>query len=606
MGDRKATDAAFAKAKHIARLSLVNNRVVVASLEPRSAIGDYDQANDRYVLYAPSRGVRSLQAQLANDIFKVPLDRVRVVTGDVGGGFGMKIFLFPEQALVLFAARQIRRPVKWSSSRAEAFLSDTQGRDHVTDAELALDADGRFLAVRVSTMVNIGAYVSNFIGLVSTGGSYLLPGVYAMGAMHSRVRTVFTNTVPVDAYRGAGRPEAAYVVERMVDVAAREMGLSPDEIRRRNFIPTQAMPAKTAAGVIYDSGDFIKIMDGAMAAADWAGFAKRRTEAKARGKLRGIGMSYYVERCGGGGDEMAEIRFDQGGSATVLIGNQTNGQGHETAYAQIVSEKLGLPMDRIRVVQGDTDLIVYGRGTGGSRALPIGGNAVMLAADRVIARGKTLAAHQLEAAEADIEFADGKFTVAGTDRSMGFADVVRLAFTPHKLPPGIAPGLDERANFMPKDATFPNGCHICEVEVDPETGHIRVDRYTVMDDFGRVVNPLLLAGQVHGGVAQGIGQALLEHVVYDRDSGQLLTGAFIDYAIPRADDLPNYGFAYNEILCRNNPLGIKGAGEAGAIGAPPTVINAIVDALAERGVRSIDMPATPERVWRALGGGQAA
>jgi carbon-monoxide dehydrogenase large subunit len=512
----------------------------------------------------------------------------------------MKIFLFPEQILVLFAAKAVGRPVKWVSSRAEAFLSDTQGRDHVTDAELALDAAGRFLAVRASTLVNIGAYVSNFIGLVATGGAYLLPGVYAMGAVHCRVRTVFTNTVPVDAYRGAGRPEAAYVIERLVDVAAREMGIAPDEIRRRNFIPPQAMPAKTAASVVYDSGDFAKNLNDALAAADWAGAAKRKAAAKAEGRLRGIGLAYYVERCGGGGDEMAEIRFDQGGSATVLIGNQTNGQGHETAYAQIVSEKLGLPLEKIRVVQGDTDLIVYGRGTGGSRALPIGGNAVMYAADRVIARGKTLAAHQLEAAEADIEFKDGKFTVAGTDRSMGFADVVRLAFTPHKLPPGIAPGLDERANFMPKEPTFPNGCHICEIEIDPDTGRVHVERFTVVDDFGRVVNPLLLAGQVHGGIAQGIGQALNEHVVYDPESGQLLSGSFIDYSLPRADDLPNYDFSYNEILCRNNPLGIKGAGEAGAIGAPPAVVNAIVDALAERGVRSIDMPATPERIWQAL------
>jgi len=601
MGDRKATDAAFADARHVAKLSLVNNRVIVASMEPRAAIGDYDRANDRSVLYTPSQGVHSLQGQIA-DIFKLSLDRVRVVTGDVGGGFGMKIFLFPEQVLVVFAARRLGRPVRWVSSRAEAFLSDSQGRDHVTDAEIALDAEGRFLAVRVSTMANIGAYVSSFIALVATGGSYLLPGVYAMGAMHSRVRTVFTNTVPVDAYRGAGRPEAAYVIERLVDVAARETGLPPDEIRRRNFIRPDAMPARTAAGITYDSGDFVKNMEGAMAAADWAGVADRKAEAKARGKLRGIGMAYYVERCGGGGDEMAEIRFDQGGNATILIGNQTNGQGHETAYAQILAEKLGIPIEKVRVVQGDTDLIVYGRGTGGSRALPIGGNAVMYAADRVVARGKQIAAHQLEAAEADIEFADGRFAVAGTDRAMSFTDVVRLAFTPHKLPPGIAPGLDERANFMPKEPTFPNGCHICEIEIDPETGQVTVDRFTVVDDFGRVVNPLLLAGQVHGGIAQGIGQALLERTVYDRDSGQLLSGSFIDYALPRADELPNYGFSYNEILCRNNPLGIKGAGEAGAIGAPPAVINAIVDALSARGIHSIDMPATPERVWRALQG----
>ncbi len=605
LGDEAKVKAAFKNAHKVARIDLINNRVVATSLEPRMAIGAWSAGDERFTLYVSSQGGHGLRKVLADYVFKMPEHKFRIVTGDVGGGFGMKIFVYPEYAAVLFAARAFGRPVKWTGERAEAFLGDTHGRDHVSHAELALDKDGRFLALHVKTIANLGAYLSHYGPFIPTmAGSSMLTGVYAIPAAFVEVKGVYTNTAPVDAYRGAGRPEAAYLIERLVDTAAREMNLSPDEIRRRNFIPPSAMPYTTALDATYDSGDFARNMEDAMRAADWHGFAARREDAARRGALRGIGMAYYIEVCGGGSDEMAQVRFDPGGSVTVLIGSQTNGQGHETAYAQIVAERLGVPIETIRVVQGDTDQIVYGTGTGGSRAVAVGGSAVHAAADRIINKGKALAAHFLEAAEADIEFKDGTFVITGTDRRLSIFEVARLCHTPGKLPPGMSAGLDESATFAPPAFTYPNGCHIAEVEIDIATGVPRIVRYTIVDDFGKVINPLLLEGQVHGGTVQGIGQALYERVVYDSDSGQLVTGSLMDYCLPRANDVPAFTFRYNEIPTPANPLGVKGAGEAGAIGAPPAVINAIVDALAPYGIRHIDMPATPEKIWRAINGGR--
>ncbi len=600
-GDARAVEAAFRKADHVCRLSLVNNRVIVASLEPRGALGAYDAGTGRYTLYTSSQGSHQVRNSLADKVLKVPRERVRVVTPDVGGGFGMKLFLYPEHVLVAWAARRLGRPVKWTPDRSDAFMSDTQGRDHRTTAELALDKTGRFLALRVSTLGNLGGYLSEFGPMIPTvAGSGMLAGLYTTPAIHVAVKGVFTNTVPTDAYRGAGRPEAAYVVERMADVAARELGLSPAEIRRRNFIAPESMPFTTALGETYDSGDFARNLDDAMRLAGWDAMPARRAAAKARGRRRGIGMSAYIEACGGELEDMAELRFEPNGAVTLLIGTQSSGQGHATAFAQIVADGLGLPLDKVRLVQGDTDQIPYGNGTGGSRSLAVGGNAISAALRKIVDKGRRIAAIQMEAAEADIEFADGVFTVAGTDRRMTIAEVAAAAYDPARQAAGMEFGFAERSVYLPKATTYPNGCHVAEVEVDIDTGVVTLVAHTVVDDFGRVVNPLLLAGQVHGGIAQGVGQALFEACVYDPETGQLLSGSFVDYRVPRAADLPSFAVAVNEVPCKTNPMGIKGAGEAGAIGAPPAVINAIVDALAEFGVTHLDMPATPERVWRAI------
>ncbi len=600
IGDKAATDAAFARAKHVIALRLGNNRLVANSMETRNAIGDWSAGEQRYTLYSSTQGSHVVR-QIMSGVLNVPENRIRVVTPDVGGGFGMKLFLYREFVLVLYAARKLGRPVKWAPERSEAFLSDTQGRDNVTDAELALDGDGRFLAIRIATVANMGAYLSNFSSFIPTlAGTQMLTGLYTLPAAYVGVKCVFTHTVPVDAYRGAGRPEAAYVVERLVDVASRRLGIPAAELRRRNFVKREQMPYNTALGLTYDSGDFVRNMDDALRLADQAGFASRRAAARKTGKLRGFGFATYIEQCGTGGDEMAELRFDPSGTATLLIGTQSSGQGHHTAYAQFVADGLGIPLEQIRFQQGDTDQVSFGRGTGGSRSLPVGGNAVRGAIDKVIAKTKKIAAHKLEAAEADIEFADGAFRIAGTDRSVDFTTIAKAAFEPSELPPGMESGLDETARYMHKASTFPNGCHVCEVEIDAETGATRIVRFLVVDDFGTVVNPLLLAGQVHGGIGQGVGQALLEDCVYDPESGQLVSGSLMDYAMPRADSVPAIEFSYNVVPCTTNPLGIKGAGEAGAIGAPPAVINAIVDALAEYGVEHVEMPATAERVWRAI------
>lgn len=605
LGEKDKTDALFKQAKRVVRVDLVNNRVVPSSMEPRVAMADYDPANEKFTLYVASQGGHGIRGVMAKDVLKIPENKLRVVTTDVGGGFGMKIFSYPEYGAALHAARMLKRPIKWTPDRSDAFLTDTHGRDHVSKAEVALDGDGRMLAIRVHTVANLGAYLSQFGPYIPTVVSArMLPGVYGFQAMYAHVQGVFTNTAPVDAYRGAGRPEAAYLVERVVDAAARALGIGPDEMRRRNFITS--FPATTPGGVTYDSGDFNRNMGDAMKAADWAGFADRRAASERAGKLRGLGMAYYIEACGGAPDETARVVVEPSGDVIILVGNQTNGQGHETAYMQLINERLGVPFEKIRVIQGDTDVIDYGRGTGGSRALSVGGSAVLAASDQIIAKGRKIAAHAFETAEADIEFKDARFVVVGTDRALDLGAVAALAANPAKLPAGTAPGLDEKNNFAPAAATYPNGCHIVEVEIDRATGVPTVDRYTIVDDFGKVINPLLVAGQVHGGTVQGIGQALYERTVYDTQTGQLVTGSFMDYCMPRADNVPDMKFSYNEIPCSANPLGVKGCGEAGAIGAPPAIINALVDALAPFGVSHIDMPATPEKIWGALAGAHQA
>ncbi len=606
IGDRAAVERAAGSAGHRVSLTLVNNRVVANSMEPRGAVGEYDPGEDSYTLWSSTQGSHFLRNLLAEHVFHVPENRIRVVTPDVGGGFGMKLFLYPEHVLVLWAAKKLGRSVKWVADRSEAFVTDTQGRDNVTKLDLALDADYRFLALSVELTANMGAYLSNFAPEIpTTSGGVMYSGVYAFPAIHVAVKGVYTNTVSVDAYRGAGRPEAAYAIERLIDYAARRVGTGADELRRRNFIRPDAMPYTTPLGLTYDSGDFARNLDNALAA-DAPGFAARRAEARTQSRLRGVGHAVYIEQSGFPPDEFAEARFDPAGTLTLLMGSQSSGQGHQTAYAQLAAEKLGLPLEKIRVLQGDTDAIGFGRGTGGSRSIPVGGAALFHAADKLIEKGKKIAAHMLEAAEADIAFADGTFGIAGTDRGVTIEAVASAAFNPSQLPPGLEPGFAESGHFTPPAPTFPNGCHVCEVEIDPETGLIEIVRYLVVDDFGVVINPLLLAGQVHGGIAQGVGQAMLERTVYDPESGQLLSGNLTDYAVPHADTLPRIEFSYNIVPCRTNPLGVKGAGEAGAIGAPPALVNAVIEAVAEFGIDHLDMPLTPQRLWRALRDAAAA
>ncbi len=595
LGDKEKTDAAFDGAAHIVTLDLVNNRVVPNPMECRAAVASHDEQSG-FTITCGSQGVFSLKKLLAS-ILGVEKGQMRVKTDDVGGGFGMKLFLYPEYIHVLFAARALGRPVRWSAERTEAFLSDTHGRDHVTRAELALDEEARFLGLRVRTIANLGAQCSDFGIFVPTlAGTAMLSGCYRTPAVYANVLGAFTNTPPVDAYRGAGRPEAAFVVERIVDKAARELGVDAAEIRRRNFIPSDQMPFTTATSEVYDTGDFVRNMDDALARSDWAGFQQRREESERQGYLRGIGMASYIEACSGGGPEEATVEIGLDGRARVLIGTQSNGQGHETAYRQIVSERLGLAFDQVDIVQGDTAKIGFGSGTGGSRSVPVGGAALSDAALKVIERGRDLAAEQLEASTSDIEFENGRFAVPGTDLEVSLGEAAQRAAE-------TGSPLGEAARWTPPASTFPNGTHVCEVEIDPQTGSLKIVRYTVVDDFGTVINPLLLAGQVHGGVVQGLGQALLEHTQYDSETGQLLSASFMDYALPRADDAPSIDFTYNVVPSTTNALGMKGAGEAGAIGAPPAIINAVVDALHGYGVEHLDMPATPERIWSLINDG---
>ena len=605
-GDKARTDALFTQAAHVTRLTVVNNRIVVASMEARAAVAEYDAADGRWTLHTNTQGGWSLKSMLAAAVFKVPEDRFRVVTPDVGGGFGMKLFLYAEHALTCYAARKLGRPVKWASERSEAFLSDTHGRDNITRGEIALDKDGKFLAMRVRNVANMGAYLSNYAPMIPTmAGTKVLASVYGFQAIYANVVGVFTNTVPVDAYRGAGRPESNYIVERLIDAAAAEAGIDRIELRRRNMVPPSAMPYVTAMQQTYDSGDFQRVLDAALEKMDWAGFEGRRAASAARGMKRGIGMAYYLEATGGAPSERAEIRFAEDGYVDVFVGTQSTGQGHETAYVQLTVDQLGVDGDKVRVRQGDTDTIPSGGGTGGARSLYSEGQAILVTAASVIEKGKQAASEALEAAASDIEFASGRFTVAGTDRGMG---ILELAAHQHaRAKAGQHATLLDAAEVAQIDVhTFPNGCHMAEVEVDPDTGMIQVLRYIVCDDVGKAVNPMIVRGQVHGGVAQGVGQAMLERTAYDPASGQLLSGSFMDYALPRAADLPDIEVDLIEVPCASNPLGVKGAGEAGAVGSPPAMINAVVDALRGAGVSSIDMPATPEKVWKAIHMPQAA
>lgn len=601
IGDKAKIDALFASAAKTVKLTLENNRIVVASMEARVALAAFDKENGRFTLYTPTQGVW-VQKKLLAKILGLPEEKFHVVTGDVGGGFGMKIFIYPEQVMTLFASRALGRPVKWTSDRGEAFLTDTHGRANLTHAEMALDKDYNFLALRIHNIADMGAYLSTYAPMIPTmAGTKVLSSVYRFQGVYSRVEGVFTNTVPVDAYRGAGRPESNYIMERLIDVAARELGIDRAELRRKNYIPPTAFPWTSAMGLTYDSGEFENTSNTALKAIDWAGFESRRAEAKKRGKRRGIGMAYYLEATGGAPTERAEIRFAEDGFVEVYVGTQSTGQGHETAYTQIVADQLGVDFDRIRILQGDSDAIPTGGGTGGARSLYSEGGAILKAKDGVIEKGKVVAADMLETAASDIEFAAGRFRVAGTDRDVGIIDVAQEARKRSNAKAGEAAGIDTAADWQVQAITFPNGCHACEVEIDEATGVAQVVRYVVADDMGKVINPTIVKGQIHGGVVQGVGQALYENVVYDAD-GQLLTGSFTDYCLPRADNFPEIEVILCEVPCKTNPLGVKGAGEAGAVGSAPATINALVDALADLGIKHVDMPATPQKLWRILGG----
>jgi len=602
LGDKATVDAAFAKAHHVTRQHFVISRIMHNAIEPRGIVAEYDQRFGRFTLNGCIGSIHGARRAFAEDIFKVPENRFRVVSGDIGGAFGSKGVTAPESTLALYAARKLGRPVKWVAERSECFLSDDHCRDNVTDAELALDKDGHFLALRVKTLANLGAYLSADSNLLPTFSNLgTLAGVYRTPAIHVSVLGVFTNTTATAPYRGAGRPEACYVIEGIIDRAARELGIDRIELRRRNLIPPSAMPFKTGLVYTYDCGEFEACMDKALHHADVKGFEARRAEAKQRGKLRGLGVINAIERAAAPpGGETAEIRFDATGSVTFVTGTTAQGQSHETMYKIILSDKLGIDTSEINFIQGDTDKVVWGVGTFGSRAAVIGGSAAVLAAEKIIAKGKKIAAHIFEAAEADIEFSKGTFAVAGTDKRMPIKEIARAAFTPGRIPKGMEPGLFETAVFEPTAQTFPYGTHICELEIDEDTGKIQIQRYLAVDDVGTVINELTLQGQVHGGVAQGVGQAISEQIVYDPKSGQLLTGSFMDYGMPRADDLCAIEVDEHTVPTKINPLGAKGAGEAGTVGALPAVMNAALDALAPLGIKHIEMPLTPERVWRAI------
>ena len=609
LGDAKAVDAAFKAAKHVTRLDIVNNRLVPNAIEPRAAIGDYDSGTGAFTLWNTTQNPHVARLVIAAFVGMAPEHKLRVIAPDVGGGFGSKIFIYPEEVVALWASKRVGRPVKWVCDRSEAFLADAHGRDHVTHAEMAFDGDGRITALRAKTIANLGAYMSTFSSSVPTYlYATLLSGQYQIPQIYCEVDAVYTNTVPVDAYRGAGRPEATFVVERLVEVGAREMGQDPAELRRKNFV--KAFPHQTPVIMAYDAGDYNASLKKAMEMADIKGFAKRRREAARHGKIRGIGYSTYIEACGiapsqavgslGAGVglwESAEVRVNPTGSVEVLTGSHAHGQGHETTFAQLVSERLGIPIDNVSIVHGDTDKVQFGMGTYGSRSGAVGMSAVVKALDKVEAKAKKVAAYMLEAAEGDIEFKDGKFSVAGTDKSAAWADVTLNAYIAHKFSgQELEPGLKEGAFYDPTNFTFPAGCHICEVEIDTDTGNTEIVGWTAVDDFGVLINPMIVEGQVHGGIAQGVGQALCEGAVYDKD-GQLVTGSFMDYAMPRADYFPTLHVDTTLTRCPSNPLGIKGCGEAGAIAAPAAVINAITDAL---GTEDVAMPATPAVVWAAL------
>ena len=609
-GDEAAVNAAFAKAAHVTRLDFANNRLIPNAMEPRAANASYTRHDDSYVLYVANQNPHVERLLMAAFVLGIPESRLRVIAPDVGGGFGSKIFLYAEETALVWATKRVGRPIKWTAERSESFLTDAHGRDHVTTAEMATDKDGHFLAMRVKTIANMGAYLSTFASSVPTIlYATLLAGQYKTPAIFCEVKAVFTNTSPVDAYRGAGRPEATYVVERLVEQVARDHKLDPAELRRRNFITE--FPYATPVGLTYDIGDYEATLSKAQKIADVAGFAARKAESAKRGKLRGMGYSCYIEACGlapsniagalgarAGLFEAGEVRVHPTGTVTVFTGSHSHGQGHETTFAQVVAGRLGIPVENVEIVHGDTGRVPFGMGTYGSRSLSVGGSAIVKAVDKVIAKGRKIAAHLLEASDTDIVFENGEFKVAGTDRKVPFAQVSLSAYVPHNYPlETLEPGLNENAFYDPTNFTYPAGSYVCEVEVDPATGVVSIEKFTAVDDFGNIVNPMIVEGQVHGGIAQGIGQALLEQAVYDKESGQLLTGSYLDYAMPRSTDLPMFTVDTCSTPCTHNPLGVKGCGEAGAIGSPPALINAITDAI---GVRDLAMPATPERVWRAI------
>ena len=613
IGDKAVVDATFANAAHVTKIDLVNNRLAPNPMEPRAAIGHYNRAGDDYTLYVSNQNPHVERLLMTAFVMGLPEHKVRVIAPDVGGGFGAKIYLYAEDVCLTWASKKLNRPIKWNCDRSEAFLSDAHGRDHVSHAELAMDKDGRFLGFRVHTDANLGAYLSTFSTAVPTIlYATLLAGQYKTPQVYVEVDSWFTNTAPVDAYRGAGRPEATYLLERIVSRAAWEMGLSQDEIRRRNFITE--FPYQTPVALQYDTGDFHACLKKANELADVAGLEQRKAQSKAKGLLRGLGYSSYIEACGlapsnvagalgarAGLFECGEVRVHPTGSVTVFTGSHSHGQGHETTFAQVVAARLGLSPDQVDIVHGDTGRVPFGMGTYGSRSISVGGAAIMRALDKIEAKAKKIAAHLMEASDADVDFAGGEFKVKGTDKMVTFGQVALTAYVPHNYPlDKLEPGLNETAFYDPTNFTFPAGTYICEVEVDPATGQVRIDRFTAVDDFGTIINPMIVEGQVHGGLVQGIGQALLEHCVYDRETGQLVTGSFMDYAMPRADDFPSFTIGHVCTPCTTNPLGTKGCGEAGAIGSPPAVMNAVLDALAPLGVKDLDMPASPNRVWTAI------
>ncbi len=615
IGEKEPTDAAFEGAAHVAKIDLVNTRLITNAVEPRAAVAEFDRATGQYTLFTTSQNPHVIRLLMGAFVLSIPEHKLRVVSPDVGGGFGSKIFHYAEEAALTWAAGKLHRPVKWTAARSESFMTDAQGRDHVSHAELALDSDGKFLGLRVATFADLGAYLSTFAPLVPTFlYGTLLAGQYTTPAIHCTVKAVFTNTVPVDALRGAGRPEATYLLERLIDVAARQTGIDPAELRRRNLVPPDAFPFQTPVALAYDSGNYEATLDAALEVAGYAGFDKRRDEAAKRGKLRGIGLCSYIEACGAapsaiagalgaraGLYEAAAVRLHPTGSASLFVGSQSQGQGHETTFAQVVSEHLGISVENVDVVHGDTDRIPFGMGTYASRSLAVGGSAVVKAIDKIVDKGKKVAAHLLEAAESDIEFSAGTFTVSGTDKSITIGEVALAAYVPHNYPlEELEPGLDETAFYDPANFTFPAGTQVCEVEVDPETGAVDIVAFSAVDDFGIIVNPMIVEGQVHGGLAHGAGQALWEQAIYDTDTGQLMTGSYNDYCMPRADNLPSFATDTRETPCPHNPLGVKGCGEAGTVGGAATVMNAVANALAPVGVTQLDMPATPNNVWQAI------
>ncbi len=604
VGDADATDRAFEGAKHIVEIAdLINNRLAVSSMEGRAAVGDYDADSERYTLHVTCPFVHNLRHQLAEQVLHVPKENLRVIAPDIGAGFGMKNFACPEYPLVLWAACRLGHPVRWTATRSESFMADDQARDHITTAQLALDSEGHILGLRIRTIATHGAYVAGASPmLTTTANASAASGVYNIPTAYLEVKNVFTNKTPTGSYRGVGRAEATYVIERLMDRAADALAIDAAELRRRNLIPADLLPYATPFGFTFDSGDFPATLKKALMDADYYGFEKRRLKSQSRRLLRGIGIGYFIDDTLGPAEEGADIHFGENDTITLMVGTFNNGQGLETTLRQLVSDQLGVAMDRIEFVQGDTDRLAIGGGHGGSRSTEMGGSALLSAGDRVIEKGRKIAAHELEAADVDIEFLDGQFLVVGTDRMLDLFEVAAIARDPARRPTGVEGDLDTHERYLRRASAWPNGCHVVEVEIDPDTGQVNIVRYTVVDDFGTIINPLIVTGMVHGGIAQGAGQALLEDVIYDDENGQLTTGSFMDYCLPKADDLCEISLSFNEVPTKTNPLGVKGCGEADTIGATPAIMNAVINALSEYGITELTCPATSQRVWRAING----